>query len=433
MRNQKLRVAMMGGALALALAGASNADAQDTASAAALRLSGFGTLGASYLEASEPWGFRREVTQANNTGGWRLDTDSRLGLQANYTVNSSLEFVGQAILERRVASAPPIQSLEWAFMSIRPAEDWTIRVGRYSPDIYLISDYRNVGFAYPWVRPNVEMYSLLAVNSLDGADVEKAWKAGDARLRAKLLGGTGHEHAPGGQGQPDSQVSITPVFAGVVSAEVAGLLLRATLAHARVSLGPMPGKDLLRQGLAQASFLPIRQIASQARSLSAGLDPDSGSTTYFALGASYEAGDWFASGEAAQINSALSYAAVHTAYLSLGRHIQDMTLFAMAGLARSRHTPPGAPQWVAQLTPVVGPSIAQQLQALGTAAADSVDSTVDQRSLSLGSRYDLNAQVDLKFQWDHFWVGANGSSEWGVRTFDPGHADLLSITMDFVF
>ena len=62
-----------------------------------LRLSGFGTFGVTHTESAQAFGFKREVSQPAYDGGTHLDVDSRLGLQANYTINPQFELVGQLL------------------------------------------------------------------------------------------------------------------------------------------------------------------------------------------------------------------------------------------------------------------------------------------------------------------------------------------------
>jgi hypothetical protein len=424
--------------LAVAFA-ATPAAAQDTDEPIAkLRLSGFGTIGVahsniSHAPGSLPWGFRRDASQPLNDGGTRFDTDSLLGLQANYTVDSRFELVGQLQLERRVASAKPLDSLALAFAAWHPLPDLTIRVGRTSPDIFLLSEYRSVGFAYPWVRPNTDTYALLPIFSVDGADVAKVWDIGDVRWRAKLFVGQGHTRAPNAPGDPDLDFRLTQLVGGMVSRESGGLLLRATLGRFRGGLGAQPWQPGLRQALAQVQQLPIPQVAAEASALSDAIDPDRAVLTYFALGAAYEHDDWLLSGEVVRLSSKFSYASADTGYLSLGRRFGAMTFFGTAGAARSIRQVPATPQWAAVLTPVVGAAAAQQIQALGAGAAQATGERVDQRSFSLGMRWDLQPQVAVKVQWDRVQVRPHGSLLWGSPGADAAQANVASVTVDFVF
>jgi hypothetical protein len=46
--------------------------------------------------------------------------------------------------------------LTWAFISYAPVPDMKVRAGRLGWDVYMLSDSRNVGYSYLWVRPPVD-------------------------------------------------------------------------------------------------------------------------------------------------------------------------------------------------------------------------------------------------------------------------------------
>ncbi len=49
---------------------------------------------------------------------------------------------------------------EWAYISYLPTRFDLIQAGRFRFPYYLLSQYLEVGFAYPWVHPPVEVYNL---------------------------------------------------------------------------------------------------------------------------------------------------------------------------------------------------------------------------------------------------------------------------------
>ena len=57
----------------------------------------------------------------------------------------------------------------------------------------------------------------------------------------------------------------------------------------------------------------------------------------------------------------------------------------------------------------------------------------NQGSLSLGARWDVNAQVALKAQVDAVRSAANGGGLWGFNVPAAHHASVVSAGMDFVF
>jgi predicted porin len=65
----------------------------------------------------------------------------------------------------------------WAYMSYEMTDYTTVRAGRLRLPFYLYSDYLDVGYAYPWVRPSNAMYNL-PFSNYDGVSV----------LHNKLLG-----------------------------------------------------------------------------------------------------------------------------------------------------------------------------------------------------------------------------------------------------
>jgi nicotinamide mononucleotide (NMN) deamidase PncC len=90
--------------------------------------------------------------------------------------------------------------------------------------------------------------------------------------------------------------------------------------------------------------------------------------------------------------------------------------------------------WASALTPVIGPEGAAGSQAVGAAVASISNVTrIDQRSLSLGMRWDVHPQMALKAQVDHIRVGANGAGLWARATSDARIANVLSLVVDTVF
>ena len=82
-----------------------------------------------------------------------------MGLQRNLNLGSTLSATTQVVARKRAAAAPLSQAIEWAFLAFQPEPAWLLRLGRTSPDVFLYSDVRNHGVAYPWVRPSQEFYA----------------------------------------------------------------------------------------------------------------------------------------------------------------------------------------------------------------------------------------------------------------------------------
>ena len=143
-------------------------------------LSGFMTAGASYAD-------KQLLTNSNavsqdgsieNTPGFTAD--SRLGVQISAKVNQDISVTGQLLAKARENNSNT--KADWAFITYRVNEPVSIRVGKIKFPTFLISDYYEVGYAYPWIRPPQEVYSLNPISTLSGVDVLAQFRFSDMTL-----------------------------------------------------------------------------------------------------------------------------------------------------------------------------------------------------------------------------------------------------------
>jgi hypothetical protein len=106
--------------------------------------------------------------------------DSRLGLQFTGAINDYMDATAQLIARGRGGNDSI--STDWAFVSIRANNVTQVRTGKLKLSTFLISDYIEVGYAYPWIRPPQEVYTLNPINTLVGADVLYTPTVGNAQL-----------------------------------------------------------------------------------------------------------------------------------------------------------------------------------------------------------------------------------------------------------
>lgn len=392
-----------------------------------LRISGFGTVGAVHADAPSGWGYRRDVLQGANSGGTRYDLDSRLGVQANYVLTSELELVGQVVAKKRSPNALQSDPIEWAFLAYRPTPDWTIRLGRMNLDQYMMSDYRQVGFAYQYATPPVEVYGTVPW-SHNGIDITRVWN--DTRALWKLKGYAGRTY--GGDLSIGRKADVSPFFGITASREEAGFLIRASLTSATIKKSNQNLTPLL-DALARTAQLPVPTVAGEAQTLRDRLDLTGARVTYSNLGASYDRGDWVFGAEFTRAagHPLLNYSA---GYVSVGRRVGKFTIFSGFGRIRSPERALESPTWDVALTPLFGPDAANQIQAVGSGAVMASNlAIVNQQTTSLGARWDLHPRAALKLQWDHTKIERNGGRLWSNPTSDPARADIFTVLLDFVF
>jgi len=173
------------------------AQAQDTG----VKISGFGTAALTTSDDD-----RAQFARPNQAGGaadnFRTGVDSNLGLQVDYPVNSWLSLTAQGLV-RQDAEDHYGAELSWAFAKFRISDSLSVRLGRVGLPVFMISDYRNVGYANTMLRPPAEVYSQVPFNSVDGVDVTWRHDLGNTSLTSQLAVGTiktpiaGNFHARG--------------------------------------------------------------------------------------------------------------------------------------------------------------------------------------------------------------------------------------------
>ncbi|MDA8362656.1 MAG: porin [Gammaproteobacteria bacterium] len=142
-----------------------------------VRINGFLTAGATYADTAPCQGDvtctagpgRGLVSQdgniANKVG---FINDSRFGLQISAKINSKVDLTGQLL--SRARNSDYAMKANWAFVTYHLADPLAIRAGKLKLTTFLISDYIEVGYAYPWIRPPQEVYYSNPISTINGID-----------------------------------------------------------------------------------------------------------------------------------------------------------------------------------------------------------------------------------------------------------------------
>ena len=145
--------------------------------------SGFGTAGVVHSSERQADFTNSPSTKPNGVGysrNWSADVDSRLGLQVTANVTPKLSAVLQVLSQQRYDNSYT-PTVEWANIKYAFTPDFSVRVGRIAMPTFLVGDYRNVGYAVPWVRPPLQLYGhMLPVTSSDGVDASYRMRVGGA-------------------------------------------------------------------------------------------------------------------------------------------------------------------------------------------------------------------------------------------------------------
>ncbi|MGR5388976.1 hypothetical protein [Vibrio crassostreae] len=145
-----------------------------------LRISGFGSVG---------------IGKSDNAIGYAGYTDEKLdweqetlaGLQFDFQVNERAKFVTQIVANSRYDYDPKI---EMAYASY-DFDSFTARAGKLRLPLFFYSDYTDLGYAYPMIRPSQELYENIVLKGYTGADLLIPIELEDSSILLQPLVGVG--------------------------------------------------------------------------------------------------------------------------------------------------------------------------------------------------------------------------------------------------
>ncbi|MCK5829787.1 MAG: hypothetical protein KAH20_05750 [Methylococcales bacterium] len=397
-------------------------------------IKGFGSIGFARSD-NETIGFYRDRTSTQEVKkSLEITTDSRLGLQLDVDINDSFHFTTQFVVRDHAGDFFE-QNLDWAFLKWNPlvVEDYEIRVGRLGVDAFLLSDYRNVGYAYPWIRPPHEFYANIPLTHFDGADIKKSFYLENGELTLKL--GGGYTFTKLSEYFQDFDLE-GPVLVANIIYTTGEWRFRAGYGHIWQSKNlesslfsrirgvlTNPATNFLIPNLNQ--FLPLTNINDTH-------------LQFMSLGTAYDDGTWLVHAEASYLDEEgqqIINADVASAYLSIGRRFSDVTLYSRYGIAHSFEKKTKA----LDINPLlVGTPNEPAIREINQQIIDGFNGqAIKQQSLSIGLRWDFYQKMAFKAEWTHYWLGKNGkfSSLWqhDPNENTPHHVNLVSFGIDFIF
>ena len=379
--------------------------------------SAFGTVGETH-SSQDKADFTASIFQPNGAGhtrSWSPEVDSLIGGQLSARVTPELSAVVQVIAQQNYDGTYR-PHVEWANIKYQFTPDLSARIGRVELPTFLFSDTRKVGYTYPWVRPPVEVYSLLPISASDGAGFTYRANLGD------LTNTTQSSYVQSNTQQPDNRGTAIARDSFNISntTEYASLTFRVSYQHALLSITSLDG------------FLDtFKMFGPQGVAISNRYNSDGKPVVTEVIGASYEPGRWFVISEwaHARLNSFLGE---DTAWYASGgyRAGQFTPYVTYAHESAASNSDPGLtltglPPGAAGFAAGLNAGLNAILQAIPT-----------QRTVSLGARWDFAKNIDLKVQFDHTRLGAD--SDGTLINIQPGFqpggtVNLFSATLDFVF
>ena len=124
-----------------------------------------------------------------------LEYDSKYGVNLRTQLSEDIEGAAQLLANGRDGNFD--MEAEWAYVSYALSDSLRLRIGKLNLQTFLLSDYIEVGFLYPWVRPPEEVYGLNPMRNFPGVELMHTSRFGQSTLTSQFFIGS-------------SQVNISP-------------------------------------------------------------------------------------------------------------------------------------------------------------------------------------------------------------------------------
>ncbi|MDU0356205.1 hypothetical protein RS130_22045 [Paraglaciecola aquimarina] len=292
-------------------------------------------------------------------------------------------------------------------------------------DLFNLSEYRNVGFAYLEIRPPVEFYGPVPLSNFDGADVMFSHRVAGGILQSKFFAGQARDITFFEGDYYD--INFNPTYGMNFNFQKGAWKTRFTMT--KVKFTDVRGNVNTNMLLAEFDTIPavIWPGVDMARDH---LDINGSEIVYTSLGVAYDYSDWILHGELSHINSTATLAASNNAgYFTVGKRITpSVTVYGKYARALT------SAERVNVAPPVIEDENLWGLYGYVDYLMNS--NTIDQYSHALGLRWNIMPKLNIKLEWDRVHVG-EGSPGLYVSESINLDTDIVmnnySMTLNFIF
>ena len=328
-----------------------------------------------------------DINTLNYTKNLSLKPNSLIAIQADWSLSQDWSATSQIVgyLDDEKSSG-----IEWLYLTYQPSDSMKVKIGRLRTPFFDYSDVLDVGYAYHWITPPSEVYASYLFSNYDGVSLIHNYSNNQLSLSIEPYIG----RFSGIVTQDGRQSDIILDFIAGISlkANVDKLSLRASFNRGNIGgttplFFPVPFTQLQQLFSANGLGHLIDQIEVKGR------------FDFNQIGFSYDSFNYFIKGEVTQFKHQFKVMPQITSfYLSAGYQFDDylihLTLANREDKLKAMLNPIGSSPALAQLKATY-----QQLISARVVG--------DQKSVTLGIRWDLLKNVALKTDIRHIRYGNN--------------------------
>jgi len=416
------------------------------------RLSGFGTIGV-VRNGTDDAEFNYPGQLGGATKRASLNPDSKIAVQGTYKLSPTVSATTQ-VLTKYDAEGQYIPNIEWAFAKWQAAPALSFRAGRMGAPYFMVSDFRDVGYANTMARPNIDVYGQVPVSQFQGADASYQMNIGSSTVVTTLWAGDSKAQFAAAVTSPPLEVLIQGQIGLNIQADLSeGWSLRLGHMQGKLSLSNSKSRQLadfanqLAAGATQyaSSAAPDAANGATAAASFAQVDPlvnpSSLDASFTGVGLTYDQDAWVISGEFTKRKVAELAADTTAWYGNVGYRVGKFTpYFGLSKIKSDRRA--SNPVVLANLASA--PDINAQSAVLHSLVDNVLGfQKMDQKTTTLGVRWDAMSNLAIKAQLDRITKPADSNGMFFVP--DPASTtaqnflnskravNVMTLSVDFVF
>lgn len=335
---------------------------------------------------------------------FNLKNESLFALQLKADLGDKLSVTGQ--LMGRGSNDFDV-GFEWAFITYELADNMRINAGRLRTPFYKYSDFKDVGYAYDWLRVPQGVYGF-GFDNIEGVSFYRTAELGSVESTLQLVAGA-----------YDGKATISGIEVDAQIKNIVGITWELTQGNLSGRLAYLTGKSSVDAAAASlAENFTIGNLFATLNGLGlndlvASIDIQQEKGTFLGFGLTYDNGDWIAVSEITKVKTNDSFIAdQNNYYVSVGKRFNSITPYISYEVedndSKDVIFQPYQTVLPAQLlVPIQGLVRSQERSA---------------KTWNLGARYDFHPSAAFKVQYS-----SEKNNTTGVR------AGLIAVGVDLVF
>jgi len=309
---------------------------------------------------------------------WDFKDESLFAVQVRGDLNEQWSATAQIVARGNNDFEP---EFAWAYVGWNGGNGWSAKLGRQRIPFYRYSDFLQVGYAYPWLRPPHAVYNLQFSN-FDGAGLSYAFGSGDWFSTLSVIGG-----------KHNSSITLSGAPADLELQSLLGVTFETTYADWLTLRGAYFDADV---GINAQALTPLFTSlrGNGFSNVAAAMDFNEDPGSFLGFGAEVNRGNWLLVGEYTKVEIDRSYFTDKSQYYVTGGYRFGAWTPTFTYGSRDADAKTG----IIGLLPNVAPLAPLRGAVTGVVFSDDLDATYT----SFGLRWDVSTNVALKAEYTQY-------------------------------